>query len=105
MTAGRHPVLDDSAESRRLDPSGMLEAVYGLPDQCREAWEGARAFELPWKEAPRQIVSLVMSCWAFAAGYFQALLSLESPVAGLNVPAYDRTSFVAEHTLGIATNF
>ncbi|TMF10445.1 MAG: bifunctional phosphoglucose/phosphomannose isomerase [Chloroflexi bacterium] len=105
MTAGRHPVLDDSAESRRLDPSGMLEAVYGLPDQCREAWEAARAFELPWKEAPRQIVILGMGGSAIAGDYFRALLSLESPVPVFNVRAYDLPSFVDEETLVIASSF
>ena len=105
MTAGRHPVLDDSAESRRLDPSGMLEAVYGLPDQCREAWEAARAFELPWKEAPRQIVILGMGGSAIAGDYFRALLSLESPVPVFNVRVYDLPSFVDEETLVIASSF
>src|SRR5438876_2337017 len=105
MTAGRHPVLDDPAERAKLDPGGMLQAVHKLPEQSREAWEAARAFELPWKEAPRQIVILGMGGSAIAGDYFRALLSLESPVPVFNVRAYDLPSFVDEETLVIASSF
>jgi glucose/mannose-6-phosphate isomerase len=105
MTSKRHPVLDDAAERSRLDPAGMLEAVHGLPEQCREAWAAAKAFEAPWKEAPRQIVILGMGGSAITGDYFRALLSLESSVRVFNVRAYDLPSFVDEDTLVIASSF
>src|SRR5207247_6859128 len=105
MTSKRHPVLDDAAERSRLDPAGMLEAVHGLPEQCREAWAAAKAFEAPWKEAPRQIVILGMGGSAIAGDYFRALLSLASPVPVFNVRVYDLPSFVDEETLVIASSF
>src|SRR5207249_1047401 len=104
MTSKRHPVLDDAAERSRLDPAGMLEVVHGLPEQCREAWAAAKAFEAPWKEAPRQIVILGMGGSAIAGDYFRALLSLESSVRVFNVRAYDLPAFVDEDTLVIASS-
>ena len=105
MTAEQHQVLDDPVQRARLDPGDMLGAVYGLPEQCREAWDGARAFELPWKEAPRRIVILGMGGSAIAGDYFRALLSLEAPVRVFNVRAYDLPSFADEETLVIASSF
>src|SRR5439155_21154415 len=105
MTAERHPVLADPAERAKLDPGGMLQAVYKLPEQSREAWEAARAFELLWKEAPRQIVILGVGGSAIAGDYFRALLSLESPVPVFNVRVYELPSFVDEETLVIASSF
>jgi glucose/mannose-6-phosphate isomerase len=83
----------------------MLQAVYKLPEQSREAWEAARAFEPPWKDSPRRIVILGMGGSAIAGDYFRALLSLESRVPVFNVRAYDLPSFVDEETLVIASSF
>jgi len=83
----------------------MVVAVHGLPEQCREAWDAARAFELAWKETPRRIVILGMGGSAIAGDYFRALLSLESPVPVFNVRAYELPSFVDEETLVIASSF
>src|SRR6266542_359062 len=105
MNGDRQGVLDDAAERGRLDPGGMLDAVGGLPEQCREAWDAAKAFEVPWKEAPREIVILGMGGSAIAGDYFRALLSLESPVCVFNVRAYDLPPFVDEDTLVIASSF
>ncbi|HNS51878.1 MAG TPA: bifunctional phosphoglucose/phosphomannose isomerase [Anaerolineae bacterium] len=38
---------DDLALMRRLDPQDMLGHVARLPEQCRDAWEGARGLDLP----------------------------------------------------------
>jgi len=105
MTADPHPVLDDPAERAKLDPSRMLEAVYRLPEQCREAWAAAKTFEVPWKVAPGGIVILGMGGSAIAGDYFRALLSLESPVPVFNVRSYDLPPFVDEGTLVIASSF
>jgi glucose/mannose-6-phosphate isomerase len=39
--------LDMVAALRKLDPGGMLDALRGLPDQCREAWTKASGLRLP----------------------------------------------------------
>jgi len=105
MSGGRHSVLDDADERARLDPGGMLEAVQALPEQCREAWTAAQAFELPWKEPPQRIMLLGMGGSAVAGDYFRALLSLESAVPVFNVRQYDLPPFVDEGTLVIASSF
>jgi len=105
MSGDRQRVLDDAAERGRLDPGGMLDAVGGLSEQCREAWATAKTFEVPWKEAPRQIVILGMGGSAIAGDYFRALLSLESPVPVFNVRAYHLPPFVDGGTLVIASSF
>ena len=83
----------------------MLEAVYGLAEQCREAWDAARVVELPWTEAPGRIVIAGMGGSAIAGDYFRALLSLESVVPVFNIRAYDLPAFVDENTLVIASSF
>jgi len=105
MTAGDHPVLDDPNTLYRLDPGGMLGAIAALPEQCREAWEAARASELPWDEAPERIVVLGMGGSAIAGDYFRALLGLESSVPVFNVRQYDLPPFVDARTLVVASSF
>jgi glucose/mannose-6-phosphate isomerase len=100
-----HPVLDDPEQRARLDPGGMLEGAYRLPEQCREAWAAAKALGVPWKEPPRQVVILGMGGSAIAGDYFRALLSLESAVPVFNVRAYDLPPFVDEDALVIASSF
>jgi glucose/mannose-6-phosphate isomerase len=105
MTPDRHPVLDDAEAHARLDPGGMLTAVRGLPEQCREAWKAAKAFEEPWNEPRDRIVVLGMGGSAIAGDYFRALLALESAVPVFNVRQYDLPPFVDERTLVIASSF
>jgi glucose/mannose-6-phosphate isomerase len=105
MTAADQYTLDDPDARSRLDPSGMLEAVHGMPDQCREAWEASKALELPWDEPPERIVVLGMGGSAIAGDYFRALLSLESAVPVFNVREYGLPSFVDERTIVIASSF
>jgi glucose/mannose-6-phosphate isomerase len=100
-----HNVLDDPDARSRLDPSGMLEAVRALPEQCREAWAAANALEVPWGEPPERIVILGMGGSAIAGDYLRALLSLESAVPVFNVRQYDLPPFVDERTLVIASSF
>jgi len=83
----------------------MLQAVYALPEQCREAWTAAKAFRLPWKEPPSQIVILGMGGSAIAGDYFRALLSLESTLPVFNVRAYGLPRFVDDDTLVIVSSF
>ena len=53
--------LDDNAIYEKLDPQGLLGRIGALPDQINEAWQAARALELPasYRDA-RNIVVLGM---------------------------------------------
>ena len=50
------PGLDDARAVRAADPQGMLDAVLGLPGDCRAAYDAARAADLP---ATRDLTSVV----------------------------------------------
>jgi len=101
--------LDDPAARRRIDPSGMLAAVRGLPQQCRDAWVAASApGALDLAHDPsriERIVILGMGGSAIAGDLFRVLLQRESPVPVFNVRQYDLPPFVDEHTLVIASSF
>jgi glucose/mannose-6-phosphate isomerase len=103
--ADDHAVLDDSQALARLDPGGMLAAIDGMSEQCREAWEGGRAFEFPWDDAPNTIVILGLGGSGIAGDYFRALLAFESSVPVFNVRGYELPPFVDERTLVIASSF
>jgi glucose/mannose-6-phosphate isomerase len=105
MTGNPNEILDDPAVRARLDPSGMLEAIHALPEQCREAWAAAEAFPLPWQQAPERIVVLGMGGSAIAGDYFRALLALESNVPVFNARQYDLPPFVDQRTLVIGSSF
>jgi glucose/mannose-6-phosphate isomerase len=105
MTKAARPTLDDPKALTRLDPSSMLGAIDGMPQQCRQAWEAAQAFELPWDEAPEKIVVLGLGGSAIAGDYFRALLTLESAVPVFNVRGYELPPFVDGRTLVIASSF
>ena len=86
-----HP-LDDAAVYGKLDPSGMLAAVAGLPEQCREAWQAASAFggDLPRDYADiDRIVILGMGGSAIGGDLWRVLLQRECAVPVFNVRQYD----------------
>jgi glucose/mannose-6-phosphate isomerase len=105
MTEAGHPTLDDPEVRARLDPSGMLLAIDGMPEQCQEAWKAGRTFDLPWHGVPEKIVVLGLGGSAIAGDYFRALLALESAVPVFNVRSYELPPFVDERTLVIASSF
>ena len=99
-------ILDDDAARKRIDPSGMLESITGLLDQCRRAWTAAQALDLPsaYKDIDR-IAILGMGGSAIGGDFFRVLLQRESGVAVFNVRGYDLPPFVTENTLVIASSF
>ena len=98
--------LDNAEELRKLDPGGMLGALRGLPEQCREAWEKASGLKLPagYQEIDR-IVVLGMGGSAIAGDIWRVLLQRESDVPVFNVRQYDLPPFVDAQTLVIASSF
>ncbi|HEU4760577.1 MAG TPA: bifunctional phosphoglucose/phosphomannose isomerase [Dehalococcoidia bacterium] len=104
--SGGAEVLDDAAARARLDPGGMLAAVAGLPQQCRDAWAAAADLELPpdYTQIDR-IVVLGMGGSAIAGDFLRVLLARESAVPVFNVRQYDLPPYVNERTLVIASSF
>ena len=99
-------VLDDPEARARLDPGGMANAVRGLPEQCRDAWNEARRLELPphYREIDR-IVILGMGGSAIGGDIFRLLLSRECPVPVLNHRHYTLPPYVDGRTLLIASSY
>ncbi len=99
-------ILDDADGQRRLDPGGMLDAVRGLPDQCRQAWKAAASLQLPANYAQvDRVVILGMGGSAIAGDMLRVLWQRESAVPVFNVRQYDLPPFVDERTLVIASSF
>jgi len=99
-------VLDDPEERRRLDPGGMLAAVAGLPDQCRDAWTAAQSLDLPASYSRiKRIMVAGMGGSAIAGDLWRVLLQRECGVPVFNVRGYDLPPFVDRDTLVIASSF
>jgi glucose/mannose-6-phosphate isomerase len=98
--------LDKVAALRKLDPGGMLGALRGLPEQCREAWTKSHGLKLPaaYQDVDR-IVVLGMGGSAIAGDLWRVILQRESDVPVFNVRQYDLPPFVDAQTLVIASSF
>ncbi len=59
--------LDDIATIARVDRSGMLVAVAGIPAQIRDAWARSRALDLPGRHAQARSIA-VLGSGGFAIG-------------------------------------
>ena len=99
-------ILDDAAQRRRLDPSGMGERIAALSSQCREAWEQAMALTLPsdYREVERVVVAGMGG--SGVGGDLLAGLAL----LGHGVPIhvwrdYDLPSWVDTRTLVIVSSY
>lgn len=61
-------VLDNAERYGSLDPTGIRFRIGGLPEQCRQAWELARQWELPASMVrPRRVVVVGMGGSAIGA--------------------------------------
>jgi len=99
-------ILDDPSARRRIDPAGMLDSITSLPDQCRDAWAAAQAFDLPADYRDIDGIAILgMGGSAIAGDFFRVLLQRESRVPVFNVRQYDLPPFVNERTLVIASSY
>lgn len=99
-------VLDDLHALRRLDSGGMLAAIEGLPQQCRQAWREAQALALP--EEYRHIGGIVilgLGGSAIAGDVFRVLLRRESTVPVFNHRQYGLPPYIDHRTLVVASSF
>jgi glucose/mannose-6-phosphate isomerase len=95
--------LDDAQVRARLDPDGSYDRIYGLPEQCMQAWEQVRGFELPagYGDIDKLLV-IGMGGSAIAADFLQALSYPESRIPVTVVRGYSVPAWVDGRTLVIA---
>jgi len=95
--------LDDRATVVRLDPEGMLGRIESLPEQCAEAWERARALDLPQTHRDaRDVVLLGMGGSGIAGDILRTLTLLSSAMPVQVARGYDVPASVGEGTLAVA---
>ncbi len=87
--------LDDPMLFSELDPSGMIERIGELPQQCRAAWALAQGIELPpaYGEV-RHVVILGMGGSAIGGALLQGLVAGECAVPITVVRGYTLPAFV-----------
>ncbi len=99
-------LLDDVDAMRKLDPSGMGEAIADLPRHCREAWAAARELALPPDYAlAENAVIAGMGGSAIGGALLQGIIAGECPVPLVISRDYDLPAFVDERTLVIASSY
>ena len=73
--------LDDPATYDSLDPSGIRLRIAGLPQQCRDAWREAMAWDLPASlRTPRRVIVVGMGGSAIGADIVAEVASARSAV-------------------------
>ncbi|MDH7488300.1 MAG: bifunctional phosphoglucose/phosphomannose isomerase [Anaerolineae bacterium] len=99
-------LLDDLNAMQRLDPSGMGEAIAGLPRHCREAWAAVQDLPLPPDYAlAENVVIAGMGGSAIGGALLQGIIAGECPVPIAICRDYDLPAFVDERTLVIASSY
>lgn len=98
-------LLDDVKACQALDPGNMAGAIHGLPEQCEEAWRGAKRAGLPEMERPRQVVVLGMGGSAIGAELVAGLLEPSAPVPIAVHRGYGVPGYVGPETLVIASSY
>jgi len=99
-------ILDEPKTYQRLDPSGMLQHLHELPDQCQRAWQNALAFELPqsYRRVDRAII-LGMGGSAIGGDLLRSLALLENRLPVWVHRSYGLPPLLNENTLLIASSY
>jgi glucose/mannose-6-phosphate isomerase len=99
-------LLDDERALRDGDPSGMLAAVAGLPDQCRQGYElGLAAPDLPSAEGLENVAFCGMGGSAVAGDVLRVLAAgrLGMPVHVVRTP--ELPEWCQPHTLVVVSSY
>ncbi len=99
--------LDDLQAMARLDSDNMRQRIEELPQQCREAWDGAQALALPpGYGAIDHLVIVGMGGSAIGGALLEDLVSDACDVSITLVRGYTLPSFAADaNTLVIACSY
>jgi len=99
-------VLDDRETYTRQDPDGLGGRIGGLPEQCREAWQQAKAFPFPTDFAQvEKVVILGLGGSAIAGDILRALAVREGKKAVVVHRGYDLPGIVDDRTLVVASSY
>ena len=91
--------LDELKQYKQLDPSGMLAQLYGLPQQCLNAWDKAENFDLPREyRIIDKVVILGMGGSAIGSDLVRTLASYEENLIVFVNREYELPAFVNEKT-------
>jgi len=99
-------LLDDERSMRPGDPSGMLEAVLGLPTHAGEGYElGLAAADLPSAEGVTNVAFCGMGGSAVSGDVLRVLMAdrLRVPVVVVRSP--ELPEWVGPHTLVVASSY
>jgi glucose/mannose-6-phosphate isomerase len=98
--------LDDLGALRRFDPGDMLGRIAELPQQCRDAWALAQAFDLPAEyRAAKQVVIAGMGGSAIGGALVAGLVADEATVPISVVRDYRLPAFVGSETLVVGCSY
>jgi glucose/mannose-6-phosphate isomerase len=99
------PVLDRAETYERLDPSRLHDRIAGLPEQCEQASDAARALDLPPGGAPDAVVVAGMGGSGIGGALLRAYaVATRSSVPVATVRGYDMPSWLGPGTLVIASS-
>ena len=98
--------LDDSSIYKTLDKSGMLDGIKGFPEQCRDAWQAVKGFNLPagYKDINKVLV-LGMGGSAIGADLVRSLVETESPSPVLVHRDYGLPAYADDKTLILVSSY
>ena len=98
--------LDNPQTYQQLDPSGMLQHLHELPEQCQRAWQNALKFDLPedYAKVDKAII-LGMGGSAIGGELVRRLALLENRLPVWVHRGYDSPPFLDEKTLLIASSY
>ncbi len=99
-------LLDRPSEWGQFDRDNMLGQVFGLPEQCRKAWEDALKQSIPSDyKGVRNVLILGMGGSAIGGDLVAALARYESPCPVYVCRDYRIPSWVGSETLVIASSY
>ncbi len=98
--------LDNPQTYQQLDPSGMLQHLHKLTEQCQRAWQNTLKFDLPQEYAKvDKAIILGMGGSAIGGELVRRLALLESRLPVWVHRGYDSPPFLDEKTLLIASSY
>ena len=97
--------LDRADALEAVDASDMLGTIAALPDHCREAFDAARARDLPTADGATALVFCGMGGSAVAGDVVRAVFRDRLPVPAEVVRAPTLPRYAGPHTLVVASSF
>jgi len=97
--------LNNPEQLRKGDPGQMLEALAGLPQQCREAVKLARAKEISFTQTFQHVIVTGLGGSAIGGDFLRVYAGQKSRVPVMVNRDYQLPLFAGEHTLVLAVSY